>query len=62
MKCKVFSGTPEQAATLFNQWAKGKALDRTVIIHTVAHQELEGCDSVTNTITIIVFHPEDVYW
>jgi hypothetical protein len=58
MKCKTFTGTPEKAADLFNQWAKGKVLTREIIIHTQITERIEGCDTTSPRLMIIVFHPE----
>lgn len=62
MKCKTFTGSPEMAATLFNMWAKGKTLTRDIIIHTQVTERIEGCNSTSPTLMIIVFHPEDSQW
>lgn len=62
MKCKTFTGTPEKAADLFNQWAKGKSLTREVIIHTQVTERIEGCNTTSPTLMIIVFHPEGKEW
>jgi hypothetical protein len=62
MKCKTFTGSPEMAATLFNIWAKSKVLNRDVIIQTQVTERIEGCESTSPTLMIIVFHPEGSQW
>lgn len=60
MKCKIFFGEWYEAQDAFNEWAKGKTLDRTVIIHEQVY-----CieDSVKHTrLMIIVYHPEGAIW
>jgi len=60
MKCKMFVGTWFEVQDAFNNWAKGKALSRDVLIH---EQVMHSHDTQGNTImAIIVYHPEDPYW
>lgn len=54
MKAKIFYDVES-----FNRWAKGKALTKDVIIHTVAWQRESVSDS---GFAIIVYHPEDPFW
>lgn len=60
MKCKIFTGTWYEAQDAFNAWAKGKALSREVLIHTVAIRN----DNIyqDGRIVIVVYHPEDPSW
>jgi hypothetical protein len=60
MKCKIFVGIWYEAQDAFNQWAKGKALTRDVLIHTICI----GKENIytDGRIAIIVYHPEDPYW
>jgi len=61
MKAKLFWGPPASVIVAFNQWAKGKALSRDVIIHSFtgpsADLQAGGAD-----LYIIVYHPEDKSW
>jgi hypothetical protein len=60
MKCKIFIGEWYEAQDAFNQWAKGKALTRDVVIHTIP---LSRTPEMTDAwIAIIVYHPEDPFW
>lgn len=54
MKAKVFYDIES-----FNRWAKGKALTRNVIIHTLTWRQLTPEDS---GFAIVVYHPEDPMW
>jgi len=60
MKCKIFIGTWYEAQDAFNQWAKGKALTREVLIHTIplSNEPWEKYDDIA----IVVYHPEDPQW
>jgi hypothetical protein len=44
----------------FNKWAKGKALTRDVLIHTVHTNVMY--DTGETQIAIVVYHPEDPFW
>jgi len=61
MKCKVFYGRWDEAMDTFNEWAKGKALTKDVIIHTNAHIEVKDGNTFTY-LAITVYHPEDPLW
>ena len=56
MKVKIFYGHPENVEKQFNEWAKGKALSRNIIIHTVAIPMPEI--SSYGYIAIAVYYPE----
>jgi hypothetical protein len=60
MKMKVFEGRWYEAMDAFNKWAKGKQLNRDVIIqtHTVYNVGLSG----DVYLYIVVIHPEDPFW
>jgi len=60
MKCEIFIGEYYEAQDAFNKWAKGKALTRDVLIHTVFVGYPHGC--MSPHIAIIVYHPEDPFW
>jgi hypothetical protein len=60
MKCKIFVGRRYEVQDLFNAWAKGKALTKDVIIHTI-HTNVIYHEGETQ-IAIIVYHPEDPQW
>ena len=60
MKCKIFTGEWYDAQDAFNKWAKGKALTRDVVIHTVFVGFPQAC--MSPHIAIIVYHPEDPQW
>ena len=60
MKCKVFTGTWFEAQDAFNQWAKGKALSRDVIIHTIPLHS--AYQSHQQFVAIFVYHPEGQEW
>jgi hypothetical protein len=60
MKCKVFCDRNVfRTVDSFNEWAKGKALTREVIIHTLY---VPATQTLTDTLCIVVYHPEDKYW
>ena len=61
MQCKVFIGPWNQAMDAFNQWAKGKALSRDVLIHTQTYIVYK-CGEYSAHITISVYHPDDPVW
>ena len=56
MKVKIFYGHPENVEKQFNEWAKGKALSRNIIIHTVAYPS--PTDRASDFIAIVVYYPE----
>jgi len=60
MKCKIFIGTWYEAQDAFNNWAKGKALTKEVLIHE--HVWYKGLDYKEPCLMIIVYHPEDPQW
>lgn len=60
MKCKIFVGLWYEVQDMFNQWAKGKALTREVIIHTLPN--LSKLAVVDAEIIIVVYHPDDPFW
>jgi len=59
MKVKIFYGLAKDVEKAFNEWAKGKALTRNVIIHTSysegAIQGMQGC------VVIAVYYPEGLW-
>ena len=59
MKVKIFYGHPEDVEKQFNTWAKGKALSRNVIIHTVAYPAPEG--GISDYMAIAVYYPEGLW-
>jgi len=60
MKMKVFLGRWYDAIDNFNKWAKGKQLNRDVIIqtHILPYAEVP----FTDILYIVVIHPEDPFW
>ena len=56
MKVKIFYGKPEKVQEAFNEWAKGKALNRNIIIHTIAYTAPDI--GTEDYIAIIVYYPE----
>ena len=54
MKAKIFYDIES-----FNRWAKGKALTRNVIIHTLTWPKTHPEDTGFG---IVVYHPEDPMW
>ena len=60
MKCKIFYGKWYDAMDAFNQWAKGKALTKDVIIHTLPNLSKLAVEDPE--IVIVVYHPEDEHW
>ena len=60
MKCKVFCDKNVfTTIDAFNTWAKGKALTREVIIHTLY---VPATATLSDTLCIVVYHPEDPQW
>ena len=60
MKCKIFIGKWYDAQDSFNAWAKGKALTREVLIHTIPLSKEPTL--IDSWIAIVVYHPEDPQW
>jgi hypothetical protein len=56
MKVKIFYGTLESVQKAFNQWAKGKALSRNIIIHSAAYPAYS--QDVPDLFAIFVYYPE----
>jgi len=61
MKMKMFEGKCWEAIKAFNEWVRGKALTKDVIIHTHV-QFSDGCALLHDYMKIIVIHPEDPFW
>ena len=60
MKCKIFAGRWYEVQDMFNQWAKGKALTREVLIQT---QHIYVSEHPTeHYLVIVVIHPDDPFW
>ena len=59
MKVKIFYGIPETVEEEFNEWAKGKALSRNVIIHTSAYPT--GQTGIYDAVIIAVYYPEGLW-
>jgi len=57
MKMKVFIGEWYDAMDAFNNWAKGKALQKDILIQTGSQYVLTGA-GYKHFLTIIVIHPE----
>jgi hypothetical protein len=60
MKMKVFVGKIRDVEVIFNNWAKGKALTREVLIHTHPLPPLRQGED--DWLAVIVIHPEDPQW
>ena len=58
MKMKVFIGEWYEAQDAFNNWAKGKALQRDILIQTNSQYVLTGA-GYKHFLTIVVIHSED---
>ena len=60
MKLKIFIGPWYETQDAFNQWAKGKALTKEVLIHT----HIFNNTAISNNMwaAIVVIHPEDPQW
>jgi len=56
MKVKIFYGYPKDVEIRFNEWAKGKALTRNIIIHTIAYPS--PTERASDFIAIVVYYPE----
>ena len=56
MKVKIFYGDKEEVEYEFNEWAKGKALTKNVIIHSV----ISPAPSVgaKDLFAIFIYYPE----
>jgi hypothetical protein len=61
MQCKIFCGEWFEAQDAFNEWAKGKALTKQVIIHTI-YTPVKGTQGIKYCVAIVVYHPEDEVW
>jgi len=61
MQCKIFIGPWNQVMDAFNQWAKGKALSKDVIIHTQTYTVYKAAE-YSEHMTITVYHPEEAPW
>jgi len=61
MKMKVFIDRYYDAADAFNNWAKGKALQKDVLIQTHQFTFTEG-GRTDPYLLIVVIHPEDEHW
>jgi len=62
MKCKVFTGPWNQTQDAFNNWAKGKALTKDIIIHSHAYVMYKPNTEYSVYVTIVVFYPEAQPW
>jgi len=60
VKCKIFYGIPITVEAQFNEWAKGKALTRDIIIHTIPFPVEHG--GLRDFIAIIIYYPEGSIW
>lgn len=60
MKMRTFYDEPAVAQAKFNEWAAGKTLDRTVIIHT--HALSVGTGLLDGRLLIVVITPEGAVW
>ena len=60
MKCTIFIGEWYDVIEAFNDWAKGKALTREVIIQSHATHDQEH--RYETQFAIFVFHPDDYHW
>jgi len=60
MKMKVFVGKVHDVEVVFNNWAKGKALTREVLIHTHPLPPLRQGED--DWLAVVVIHPEDPFW
>ena len=56
MKVKIFYGTIKSVTEAFNRWAKGKALSRNIIIHSVAFPA--PSKGLEDLFAIFVYYPE----
>ena len=60
MQIKIFWGCMKEAVDAFNKWAKGKQLNREVIIHE--HIYKSGEPEIGIELIIFVYHPEGKEW
>jgi len=60
MKCKVFMGASGEVEVAFNNWAKGKALNKDIIIHTNMHYVYVR--GLVSMLSIVVIYPEGSAW
>ena len=56
MKVKIFYGTIKSVTEAFNRWAKGKALTKNVIIHSVI-SPAPGPGAI-DLFAIFIYYPE----
>jgi hypothetical protein len=60
MKCKVFTGEYGEVVVEFNNWAKGKSLNKDIIIHSSMHYVYER--EMHIKLSIVVLYPEGSIW
>jgi hypothetical protein len=60
MKIKTFSGEAGEVEVAFNNWAKGKALNKDIIIHTSVHHIFDK--RMITKLSIVVLYPEGSRW
>jgi hypothetical protein len=60
MQVTIFDGSMKEVERRFNEWAKGKALTREVIIQSHLSTYIDHPEAVY--MTILVFHPNDDHW
>jgi len=60
MKCKVFKGDWYDVQDAFNKWAKGKQLNREVLIHSYTYYNY--VKSMLEQLMIVVIYPEGKEW
>lgn len=60
MKTKTFTGNIGEVEVAFNNWAKGKALNKDIIIHTSVHYIYTR--EMTVKLSIVVLYPEGSIW
>lgn len=60
MKCKVFTGEYGEVVVEFNNWAKGKTLNKDIIIHTSVHHIFDT--RLIAKLSIVVLYPEGSPW
>lgn len=60
MKIKTFSGEAGEIVVAFNNWAKGKTLNKDIIIHTSMHYVYERVMHLI--LAIVVLYPEGSLW
>jgi hypothetical protein len=60
MKIKTFSGEAGEVEVAFNNWARGKALNKDIIIHSSMHYVYER--EMHIKLSIVVLYPEGSRW